>query len=278
MKNKTKVMATFTAVIAVVAMSSCKKEKLENPVTPEQETSIVSTRSELQRGGTILLSSVGNKTLTYAPNKKLSSVNYGNGSIKTYTYSSQLNVIIVTDKYNGVRTNEITYFLNASGLATKMAYKAFSAQGNVFIDAEYQLTYTNGKLTEQKATKGFSDKYKFIYDAKGRLQWLETYKSDGTLLDKMNYLYGDSFNQAEIADKNLINPRETFLDDHLKIFGVFSNDLLRIQKYYKGALFTQHQFVYQVNNNGYPTERKEMNMLTMAAPIETLSYGYTTGF
>ena len=274
MKHKTKLYAALAGLIAITGMISCKKEVAEAPKT---DVSINSEKPKaLQRtGSVILLSKAGNTTLSYLPNNKVSTVNYGNGNLKVYSYSSQFNVIIANGYYAGKKTTQVTYFMTAAGTPSKLSYKAFNSLGNVTIDAEYQFTYTNGKLTEQKATKGFSDKYLFKYDGKGRLEWLEQYNGNGQLVQKWNYKYGDYISQTEIADKNLINPGETFLDDYLKIFGVFSSDLVRVEKWYKGgALKTHHSFNYLLNNNGYPNQRKELDALNNSQLVETIGYDY----
>lgn len=274
MKHKTKLYAALAVLIAITGMTSCKKEAAE---TPKEDVSINAEKSKaLQRtSSAILLSKAGNTTLTYLPNNKVSTVDYGNGNVKVYSYSSQFNVIITDGYYAGKKIIQATYFMTAAGTPSKMNYKAFNSLGNVTIDAEYQFIYTNGKLTEQKGIKGFSDKYLFKYDAKGRLEWLEQYNYNAVLVQKWNYKYGDYIGQAEMTDKNLINPGGAFLDDYLKIYGVFSSDLVRIKKWYKGGVLkSHHSFNYLLNNNGYPNQRKELDVLNNSQLLETIGYNY----
>jgi hypothetical protein len=277
MKHKTKLYAALAGFIAVTGMTSCKKEAAE---MPKEDVSINAEKSKgLERtSSVILLSKAGNTKITYLPNNKVSTVDYGNGNVKVYSHSLQFNVITANTYYNQKKVTQATYFMTANGTPSKMSYKAFNSLGNVTIDAEYQFTYTNGKLTEQKGIKGFSDKYLFKYDAKGRLEWLEQYNSYSQLVQRWNYKYGDYIGQAEMTDKNLINPREAFLDDYLKIYGLFSSDLLRIEKWYKGGVLkTNHSFTYLLNNNSYPNQRKEFDVLNNSQLLETIGYDYLVG-
>jgi len=277
MQHKSKTLLSLTTVLTVMIISSCKKEMTDMPAQPNEHAEIATAKVvDTPRTNVLLLTKVGNTTLTYSSNNKLSSVNYGNGKVKTYTYpaSPVFKQIIATTTLNGKKTDKTTYVLNPAGLCSKMKYQSFDLNGNVVIDGEYNFTYENGKLKEQVGGKDFGDKYEFLYDDKGRLEWLRIYDTEWYLIGKMLYKYGDHISEPEIADKNQINPSDAFIDDFQKIFGVFSNDLLRRKLYFKdGELKYGDQYNYVVNNYSYPTERKTYNVFGWAL-TETITYSY----
>ena len=280
MKQFTKMLVAVTSVTLTLAMSSCKKEMDQpNTSTNMPAGNVPSPVAGLQQPrNLVLLSKEGNKTLTYSTDNKLSSVDYGNGNVKNYAYSSQFALIIVDQTYKGNKSQQITYFLDASGKASKMAIKGYNANGNIAFNAEYVFSYQNGKLIEQKATKGFSDTYKFLYDAKGRLEWLETYNTFG-LVEKSSYRYQHYSLLPEVADKVQRNPREAWFDEYLKIFGNFSNDLVMMQDIYifkNGNLSTidTYEFDHEFDNSGYVKKREERKYGAIQNILETINYAY----
>ncbi|MBE7170334.1 MAG: hypothetical protein INR73_07075 [Williamsia sp.] len=281
MKPFTNMLVAATSITFTLAMSACKKE-MAQPNIPANlaAENTLSPAASLQRAGNqVLLSKEGNKTLSYYADNRLASVDYGNGNVKKYTYSSQFALVIADQTYNGVKAQQITYFLDASGKANKMKLKGYDNNGNALFEGEYEFTYLNGKLAEQKATKGFTDTYKFLYGNDGRLKWIEFYNTNG-LAKKTRYFYQDYALHPEIADKIQSNPREAWLDEYLKIFGSFSTDLVMMNDVYvykNGNLNTldTYQFHYQLDN-GYVKKREKTKYGAIQNILETINYSYIT--
>jgi len=278
MKSRSKILLSLTTILAIMIMSSCKKGMTDLPANANENalTAETSMNPNAERSSTLLLTKVGNTALNYQRNK-LASVDYGNGKVKTYTYTSSavFKQIIATETLNGKKTNKTTYILNASGLCTKMKYQSFDVLGNVLVNGEYNFTYENGRLIAQVGDKDFGDRYEFTYDGKGRLVWFRMYDTEWYLIGKMHYQYGDKVLEAEIPNKNQINPEDAFIDDFQKIFGVFSNDLVRQKLYYDkdGNIEWGEQYNYSLNNYSYPTERKTYNLFAWALK-GTIAYSY----
>lgn len=226
-----------------------------------------------------LLTKHGLNSLTYYSSGKLKSRNNGAGMVINYTYPTQFpNLIIAKESYNGSLVNEITYQLDASGLCKKMMVK-YHLTANSIYEYTYEFTYQNSRLVEQKATKGTSDRYVFSYDAQNRLQDLNYYGSNGSLVQHTFYQY-ESGNAVALTDKYPINPKDAWFDSYLDIFGKFSKHLPTFFISYKGVGASQplrHMtYQYQFNAKGFVTNRTEKEHITGKGfqPLVVSDYQY----
>jgi hypothetical protein len=261
--KRIKSIYVFSVLICAIGAVSCKKESmLPEPAAGAEKREAAMDLNPGPVAAYPVLTKHGAKTLTYTADKKLKSVNFGNGTMINYTYPAQFpNLILAKESFNGNVYNDITYFLDGSGRCSKMSIK-YILNGAGVIDYDYEFVYQNNRLVEQKGVKGTSELYTFGYDAQNRLKVLNEFSAPGVLSRHTKYEY-DNFNGVAQDDKYPLNPAEAHIDGYLPIFGKFSKHLVLSLKTFKGAGSTSNdlermaKFIYTRNAAGFVTKRAE---------------------
>ncbi|MGA0557587.1 hypothetical protein ACO2Q8_13105 [Larkinella sp. VNQ87] len=283
MNHLTKLSAL--ALGTLLLTSSCENQQL-TPSAPFGSSADQSTQS-----GSLLFDDVtvtlakkytlvkdGNATLVYNSDGTLQKVMEGN-RVTTYGYSpGKITTLTLVD---GIKTEDGTYHLDASGRCTKAELRAYSKLENgIPLTTLYYYYYqydAKGRLTKRYGQIDPDSRTEFTYNADNNLVETKKYDHANNLLQKNTYEYQTVRGGSLIADKYRLNPMGIEnMDPYLRIFGKTSKNLvLRLittQPVY-GGINSDYRFSYSLNEDGYVTTRKKYAN-TSGFLLETKPYDY----
>ncbi len=231
MKTKKLIMITI-AIIAII--SSCKKEKPENPIEPAAKKCLLASVFDGKFYNAYYYSADHSKIIQ----TKHKSDNYPDTSLTDYVYTGN---IIELKNLSGAVFNR--YYINANGYIDS---SVSNIQGYYM---KYTYNYNSDGFLSQTQNKGYLGTFEFFGDSRyyyqnGNLIRSVTYQESG---DSVEYIYDYFPDQINHFGKSLEIQQMT---------GKQSKNLLKSTATNNGILF---KYSYQFNGDQLPVKKIQVN-------------------
>jgi hypothetical protein len=250
------------ALIAIVAMASCKKENVTTVETPTPVPTV--TKNLLKNVWVINNGTPETSIYTYNAQGKITELKEDTRTT-TFNFVSATS-LLTTELKNAdnsvANTKECT--LNDKGYLTKMVIK--NPAGAVTLTYEY--TYnTDGYMTNQKGTYANGSTLEFVYlITNGNMVSSKLYY-DNILSNNTEYIY----------DNTKINKTQFGIGGYWNVpnlFGKSEKNIITESKTFNssGTLTWHTQSTYEFDVDGYPTKQTVNYLLTGKQGVNTFTY------
>lgn len=280
MKTALRFSAAVLSFAATIGLTSCQKDQVLEPQAPLSSRAETAAR---ESGKKYTLVNYGNATLSYLADGRLKQVTRGNQAVLTdrtdYSYGFLTAKTVSYDGQSGPnkKSSEATYQLDVnSGRCFESEHKSYSyVSANVTVVDQKTWKYEYnalGKLTKKYNKYNGAERTEYSYNADGNLTKAVNYGVNGVAKDELMVVYAFALaNETPKLDRNYLNPVAAGIpDEFLPIFGKSSKYLIRHLNSHplpNGAVTWGKSFQYQLNGDGFVTQRREDNTQQFAPPV-----------
>jgi hypothetical protein len=248
----------FIAVVAVIAMVSCKKENVTTTVTPATTKDVVKLTNVWENDPP------ETNEFTYDAQRRIA-IQKNETDIHTFNYVSPTSLIVTERKASDnslIQTKECT--LNDKGYITSLVNK--NSAGT--ITYTYNYTYNvDGYVIRVVLASAVSSRFEIDYTIANGNVISSKHHNNGILSFNGEYTYDNSkLNKTPIGHFGNW-PSYT-------LFGKRSKNLLGEYKAINpaGAITWHHQYVYEMDADGYPAKVTKTDVLHNEQGVENYTY------
>jgi hypothetical protein len=276
-KNRRYVVAACFGLLAALNFTACREQEMVQP-KPTGAARKAADQADVQLINVHyrhLLTGYGSQTLAYNADHQLQQMSYSASLYRTYhRYLFQGMPHVETKFYSGGKLiRKDVYVLNAAGRCTKsFAHHYHPVSGALVSTVPYKYEYDGaGLLRKSYNSDNPTEQCRYFYGNPGNLTQVLVFGPSGNLIKRLEYQYA---NPAWTNPYRFHPDKLDHLEFHLRIFGTFSKYLPTrcIEKNGQHEVLTDLQYQYELDSDGFPTNRESFN--TAGQLVVTLPYQY----